>query len=106
MSVWCAPRHRRDLRGAGQGPGQLPPPLPPLSGALCFHRSPPPPHLLFSPSPCPGRYMRFCQVLQGGSVEEAERLHSELLALLYSIQFHMQARCRLGKVGSLLVAGQ
>lgn len=50
--------------------------------------------------------MRFCQVLQGGSVEEAERLHSELLALLYSIQFHMQARCRLGKVGSLLVAGQ
>lgn len=35
--------------------------------------------------------MRFCQVLQGGSVEEAERLHGELLALLYSIQFSMQA---------------
>lgn len=43
------------------------------------------------PSSLP-RYMRFCQVLQSGSVEEAERLHGELLALLYSIQFSMQAR--------------
>ncbi|PRW20530.1 THO complex subunit 7B-like [Chlorella sorokiniana] len=36
------------------------------------------------------KYMRFCQVLQSGGAEEAERLHGELLALLYSIQFHMQ----------------
>lgn len=36
--------------------------------------------------PAPGRYMRFTQALQGGSLEEAEKLHSELLADLYTIQ--------------------
>lgn len=30
--------------------------------------------------------MRFCQVLQGGSLEEVEKLHTELLADLYAIQ--------------------
>ncbi len=54
--------------------------------ALC----PLPPLPSTQPSPCP-RYMRFCQVVQGGGADEAERLHGELLALLYSIQFHMQA---------------
>lgn len=52
------------------------------------------------------RYLQFCQALEAGTAEDAERLHGELLADLYAVQVNLmgsRAQARTG--GAIWTAG-